>query len=210
MVLEKPFMRRAAGLGPAPSAPDPARYEHMNRHCEVLVIGSGPAGLAAAHEAARTGARVILAEESAACGGRILAEAEGNALIEGLAPRAWCAAVLDELAAHPEVTLLTRTSASGYYAQNWVTLFENCTDHLPSSETGDLPRHRLWRVRAQQVVLATGAIERPLVFNGNDRPGIMLASAARTYLHRYGVRPGENAVIFANNDDAWRSAFDAA
>ena len=207
MVFE-PFIRRAAGLGPAPSAPDPARYEHMNRHCEVLVIGSGPAGLAAAHEAARTGARVILAEESAACGGRILAEAEGNALIEGLAPRAWCAAVLDELAAHPEVTLLTRTSASGYYAQNWVTLFENCTDHLPSSETGDLPRHRLWRVRAQQVVLATGAIERPLVFNGNDRPGIMLASAARTYLHRYGVRPGENAVIFANNDDAWRSAFD--
>ncbi|MGY6569338.1 MAG: 2Fe-2S iron-sulfur cluster-binding protein, partial [Salinarimonas sp.] len=204
----EPFIRRVAGLGPAPSAPDPARYEHVNRHCEVLVIGAGPAGLAAAREAARSGARVILAEESPTCGGRILAEAEGDALIEGLAPRAWCAAVLEELAAHPEVTLLTRTSASGYYAQNWLTLFENCTDHLPLSQAGDGPRHRLWRVRAQQVVLATGAIERPLVFNGNDRPGIMLASAARTFLHRYGVRPGDHAAIFTNNDDAWQSAFD--
>ena len=196
------LIRRAAGLGRAPSAPDPDRYEHMHAHCDVLVVGAGPAGLMAALAAGRSGARVILVDEQPELGGALLSEPSDH-------PGAvWLRSVAAELARCAELRVLTRTTAFGYYDHNFLGLLERVTDHLPADAAPHLPRQRLWKVRASQVVLATGALERPLVFADNDRPGIMLASAVRTYVNRYGVRPGRRAVVFTNNDSAYRTALD--
>mgnify|MGYP006288052169 FL=1 len=208
MRFEGPI-RAAAGMGKCPTAADPDRYEHVNRHCEVLVVGGGAAGLMAARAAARAGARVILVEETAALGGGLLAGAPDAVAIDGRPAWAWLAEVEAELRALPEVTLLTRTAATGWYERNWLTLAETLQDHLPPGERDPrLPRQRMWRVRAKSVVLASGAIERPLLFDANDRPGVMLAGAVRAYLHRWGVAPGRRAVVATNNNDAWRTAFD--
>ena len=205
------FIRRAAGLGRAPAKPDPDRYESVNRHCDVLVVGGGPAGLTAALAAGRSGARVILAEETDRLGGTLLARGPEASTIDGMAPADWVACLSDELAAMPELRVLTRTTAFGYYSHNFVGLWERVTDHLaPADRAGNLPRQRLWRVRAKEVVLATGAIERPLVFHENDRPGVMLAGAVRTFMHRYGVLPGRRVVVFTNNDSGWDAALDIA
>ena len=196
------LIRRAAGLGRAPSAPDPDRYEHMHAHCDVLVVGAGPAGLMAALAAGRSGARVILVDEQPELGGALLSEPSDH-------PGAvWLRSVAAELEGCAELRVLTRTTAFGYYDHNFLGLLERVTDHLPADAAPHLPRQRLWKVRASQVVLATGALERPLVFADNDRPGIMLASAVRTYVNRYGVRPGRRAVVFTNNDSAYRTALD--
>lgn len=204
----EPYIRKAAGLGKCPQAPDPDRYESLNRHCDVLVCGGGVTGLMAALSAARSGARVILAEETAQLGGHLLSEDQESLRLDGQPPSDWIGAVQSELAAHEDVTILTRTCAAGYYADNFVSLWERVADHQAPAERDPVrPRQRLWRIRAGQVVLATGSIERPLVFHGNDRPGVMLAGAARTYLRRYGVLPGRRAVLFANNDLAWQTAF---
>jgi sarcosine oxidase subunit alpha len=209
--LFEPFIRRAAGLGKAPREADPERYEHTHRHCDVLVVGAGPAGLMAALGAARSGARVMLVEETAQLGGAVLSRDPENLKLDGKAPPDWVRDMEAELRGHEEVRILTRACAFGYYVDNYIGVIENVTDHLPPEKREDgQVRQRLWHVRARQVVLATGAIERPLVFHGNDRPGIMLAGACRTYLHRYGVMPGRRAAVFCNNDSAWQSAFDLA
>jgi len=205
----EPAIRAAAGLGRAPTERDPDWYESVNRHCDVLVIGGGASGLMAALSAARSGARVILAEETAELGGSLLSMNPGDTGIGGQLPHDWVAQAEAELAQAPETLILKRTAATGYYTDNLVLLHEKLQDHLPEAERDpNVPRQRVWRVRAGRVVLATGATERPLVFDGNDRPGIMLAGAVRTYLHRYGVLPGQRPLIYTNNSNAWQTAFD--
>ena len=201
------FIRRAAGLGKAPDGPDPDYYDKMHAHCDVLVVGAGPAGLAAALAAARTGARVILADEQSEPGGALLGRRER---IAEKPAAEWVAATLGELESFDDVRILTRSTVAGYYDHNYLTIAERVGDHLPPGTLENRPRQRLWKVRAAQVVLATGAHERPLVFRDNDRPGIMLASAAQAYVNRYAVRPGNQAVVAANNDSAYAVAVDLA
>ncbi|GMG80799.1 sarcosine oxidase subunit alpha family protein [Paralimibaculum aggregatum] len=198
----EPFIRRAAGLGKAPSERDPDSYEHLHAHTDVLVIGGGIAGLAAAREAAASGARVLLVEQTAHWGGRALAEAETR--IDGVPAADWATARAAELEADPSVVTRLRTMAAGLYDHGYALLYERVSDHRPG--TPGAPRHRLWRVRAKQIVVATGAIERPLTFAGNDTPGVMLAGAVRDYIRLYGVCPGRRAIVYANNDDAYRTA----
>ena len=205
--LYEPRIRAAAGLGVAPGLPDPDRYVQRFAHCDVLVVGAGPAGLAAAAGAATAGARVILCDEQHEFGGSLLAER--GAAIDGMAAADWIVAQHAALASNPRVTLLPRTTAFGYFPHNNVGLCERITEHLAAPPAA-LPRERLWQVRAREVVFATGAIERPLVFPGNDRPGVMLASAARSYLNRYGVRVGSRAVVLAGSDAAYSAALDLA
>jgi sarcosine oxidase subunit alpha len=203
--LYEPAIRAAAGLGRAPTLPDPDRYVQRYAHCDVLVVGAGPAGLAAALTAADSGARVILCDEQAEMGGSLLSETA--ATIDGAPAQRWLDATLATLTHHPRVTLLPRTTAFGCYPHNMVGLAQLLTDHLAAPDPAQA-RERLWQVRPRELVLATGALERPLVFPGNDRPGIMLAGAARTYLHRYGVLPGRRAVVVTAHDDAYRAAQD--
>jgi sarcosine oxidase subunit alpha len=203
----EPAIRRAAGLGTAPSDPDPDHYAVENAHCDVAIVGAGPAGLAAALAAARAGARVMLIDEQAEFGGSLLAEAK--ATIDAKSAAEWLAVTLAELAAAPNVRLLPRTQIFGYYAQNFLAAQQRLTDHLAQPDPR-LPRERLWRIRARQVVLATGAHERPLVFPNNDRPGILLADAARSLAVRYGVKPGARIVVAAAHDSAYRAALDLA
>ena len=203
--IYEPAIRASAGLGRAPRAADPDRYLQRFAHCDVLVVGAGPSGLAAALAAAASGARVILCDEQAEFGGSLLHAAD--ATIDGRSAIDWIAQTITELRANERVTLLPRTTAFGYFADNFLGLAERITDHLADPDPR-LPRERLWQVRAKEVVLAAGAIERPLVFPENDRPGVMLADAARTYLNRYGARPGTRAVIMTADDAAYSTALD--
>ncbi|WP_029003749.1 sarcosine oxidase subunit alpha family protein [Azorhizobium doebereinerae] len=202
----EPAIRAAAGLGVAPDAADPDRYVHRHAHCDVLVVGAGPAGLAAARAAAQTGARVILADEQAELGGSLLHETTAH--IDGKPAAEWLAESRADLAALANVTLLPRTTAFGYYNHNHIVLTERVTDHL-ADPAPDLPRERLWQVRAKEVVIATGAHERPLAFADNDRPGIMLAESVRVYVNRYGVAPGRRIVFVTSGASAYRAAADA-
>jgi sarcosine oxidase, subunit alpha len=203
--LYEPLIRARAGLGRAPRLADPDRYSGRFAHCDVLVIGAGPAGLAAALAAAGAGARVILCDEQSQLGGSLLTDTE--ALINDQPAEIWRRNTLSALAREPRVRLLVRSTAFGYFPHNLVGVNERLTDQLASCAP-DAPRERLWQVRAREVVLATGSLERPLVFPGNDLPGIMLAGAARTYLHRYGVRCGIRAVVIAGCDSAYQAALD--
>jgi sarcosine oxidase subunit alpha len=204
--LYEPRIRAAAGLGRAPALADPDRYANRFAHCDVLIVGAGAAGLAAAAAAATSGARVIICDEQSEPGGSLLCAA-GEPALDGRLVGPWLRETLAALRASANVTLLARTTAFGYFPHNLIALNERLTDHLAAPGT-DAPRERLWQVRAREVVLATGAIERPLVFPGNDRPGIMLASAARTFLHRYGVRAGTRAVLLTASDSAYETALD--
>ncbi len=194
--LYEPAIRRMAGLGDSPSMPDPDHYSAAYLHCEVLVVGGGIAGIDAALEAMAGGGRVVLVDEQDELGGGALAD---PALWDELAEKV---ARLEESG---HVRILTRATAMGYYHDNFLAVVERLTDHL--AEPGSGPREKLWRIRAGEVVLAQGAIERPLVFEGNDVPGVMLASAARTYLHRYGVAVGRNVALMASHDSGWQDVF---
>src|SRR5271163_836630 len=201
----EPMIRRAAGLGLAPREADPDRYHRTFDHCDVLIIGAGPAGLAAALAASQSGARVVLCDENPTPGGSLLAEAEAE--IDGKSALKWLEDSVATLRSAPNVRLMTRTQAFGYYAQNFVALNEGVAEPELIADP-DSPRERLWQIRAREVVLATGAIERPLVVPDNDRPGVMLAGAARRYCRQYGVKVGERAVVATAHDGAYRAALD--
>ena len=203
----EPVIRRAAGLGRAPTEPDADRYASRFAHCDVLIVGAGPAGLAAALAASEGGKRVILADENPEIGGSLLSDPAVR--IDGKNAWRWLDETRATLAGRANVTILTRTTAIGYYHQNFLGLVQRLTDHLPEASPS-LPRERMWKVRAAQVVLAQGAIERPLVFDGNDRPGVMLAGAGRTYLNRYGVKVGNRVAVATVHDSAYLAAFDLA
>ncbi|WBU53073.1 sarcosine oxidase subunit alpha [Paracoccus sp. SCSIO 75233] len=202
--IYEPFIRAAAGLGVAPVEDDPDHYASRYLHCDLLIVGAGPAGLAAAEAASEQGLSVVIVDEHAEAGGTLLSEPQ--AVIDGQSAWDWLAATLDKLRA-AGVRVMTRTTAIGYYHQNMIGMVERLTDHL-AEPPADLPRERLWRVRALQVVLAQGALEKPLVFDGNDRPGVMLAGSAQTYLNRFGVRVGDEAVVVTSHDSAYHTAFD--
>jgi sarcosine oxidase subunit alpha len=199
--LYEPAIRRAAGLGRLSGAPDPDSYDKAYAFCDLLVIGAGPAGLAAALTAGRAGARVILLEQDFALGGRLLSE---DVEIDGMPGPVWVREAEAELATLANVRILTRTAAFGLY-DGEIGAVQRLTDHLAVAPAGQ-PRQRLWTIVPARTILAAGAVERPIVFGGNDRPGIMLASAMRNYLGRFAALPGRNVAVFTTTDDGWRTA----
>jgi methylglutamate dehydrogenase subunit C len=202
--LYEPIIRRAAGLGSVSGDPDPDHYEHAYAGCDVLIIGAGPAGLAAALAAARSGARVIVCDEDFVFGGRLLTERQQ---VNGVSGTAWAQSAAAELRGLAEVRLFQRTTIFGAYDGGIYAALERVSDHMPTPARHQ-PRQRLWRITAKRAVLASGAVERGIVFGGNDRPGIMMAAAVRTYLNRFAVTAGRRVAVFTNNDDGWRTARD--
>ncbi len=203
--IYEPFIRRAAGLGVAPTEADTDHYANRFVHCDVLIVGGGLAGLLAAKAAGEAGKDVILVDEQPALGGALKHEADIT--VDGKSGAAFAIEITAALAVMDNVRVLTRTTAFGYYAQNMVAMAERVTEHLANPDAA-LPRERLWQVRAAKVILATGAIERHMVFAENDRPGVMLASAGRTYLNQYGVAVGRRVGIYTANDSAYAVAFE--
>ena len=193
------------GQGRLAEIADSAQYDAKHAHTDRLVVGAGPAGLAAALTAARTGARVVLVDEQSEAGGALLGSTD---TIDRAPALDWVAAAVTELATYPDVLHLQRTTAFGHYDDGFVLALERRTDHLGGEAPAALSRQRVWRIRARHVLVAAGAHERPVVFTDNDRPGIMLAHGARTFLHRYGVKVGEQAVVFTTNDSAYAAAID--
>ena len=202
--IYEPLIRRAAGLGALSMLPDPDSYDRAHDFCDLLVIGGGPAGLAAASTAGRSGLRVILVNEDWLLGGRLLAERHE---IEGMPAGTWVNATVGELGSLPNVTVLNRTAVFGAYDDREYGALEQVSDHLPAPPPGQ-PRQRLWKIVAKRTLLASGAIERPLVFGGNDRPGVMMASAVATYVNRFAVAPGDRAVVFTTSDSGWATTLD--
>lgn len=198
------LIRRAAGLGVAPTESDEDVYESINQYCDVLVVGGGPAGLAAALGAGRVGGRVILMDEQAKLGGTLL---DVSASVNGKPATAWVDEQLSELKKFKNVVVVKRCTVFGYYDHNFLGAVERCTDHLGLGNS-QAPRERLHRIRAKKVILATGAIERPLVFGNNDIPGVMLASSVAAYLNRYGVCVGNTLVLMTTNDSGYAAALD--
>ena len=196
----EPFIRRSAGLGKAPKMRDGDTYEHFYAFYDLVIIGGGIAGLMAAKAAASSGAQILIMEQSAHWGGRCVVEPDQ---INGKDPEYFIQDLVAELTAQPNVTMRTRLMGAGVYDHGYLLGYERLRDHAPS-EPG--PRHRLWRIRAAKILTATGAIERPLSFAGNDLPGVILASALRDYVENFGVSMGDRTVVLTNNDDAYRTA----
>jgi sarcosine oxidase subunit alpha len=196
------------GMGVLDPAGDDARYEHRHVHTDVLVVGAGPAGLAAAREAAKTGARTLLVDEQPEAGGSLLS-GRGERIDDEPAVD-WARRTLSRAQEQPEFTWLPRTTAIGAYDSNYVVAVERRADDAAVAARPGLARQRVWHIRAARVVLATGAHERPLVFADNDRPGVMLAGAVRTYLNRYAAAAGESVAVATTNDSAYDLVEDLA
>ena len=200
----EPAIRKAAGLGAIAREPDPDRYEHARLHCDILIVGGGPAGLMAARSAAQSGERVILVDERASLGGHLNGE---SLSLDGISSTEWIQSIIDELRAKKNVQILSRTTVFGRYDDLTFSAVERVGNHLKPDRERVL-KERRWTIYAKRFICATGATERPLTFDGNDRPGVMLAAAARRYINRYGVLPGRRVVLFTNNDDAYATARD--
>jgi sarcosine oxidase subunit alpha len=200
----EPIIRKAAGLGVAPLKPDPDRYEHKYEYCDVLIAGSGPSGLASALAAAKNGARVILAEDKSRFGGSLLVD---EVTIGNKKGKEWADEAISQLKSMPNVIVKNRSQVFGYYDHNMMVMFERTRDHIenPNKFT---PRQKLWYIRAKEIIISAGSIERPLIFGNNDRPGILLSSAAKEYLKVYGVLVGRKPIIFTNNDSAYDTAIE--
>ena len=201
----EPVIRASAGLGRLSAEADPDTYDKGFLHCDVLVVGGGPAGLAAALTAARAGARVILADEDFRFGGRLNCE---TMTIDDRAGAEWAARTIDELAALKTVRLMPRSTVYGAFDHGIYGALQRVSDHL--ADGGGKPRQILWRVYSKQAIVCAGAIERGIAFGNNDRPGVMLAGAVRAYANRWAVAPGRRVAVFTNNDDGWRTAADLA
>ncbi len=199
--IYEPAIRRAAGLGRAAGLSDPDHYDKAWAYCDVLIVGGGPSGLSAALASGRSGARVILCDEDFALGGRLLSD---GGTIDDMPAAEWIAGALAELASLPDVRIMRRTTLFGVYDSGTYGALERVNDHLPFPPEHQV-RQRLWRIVAKRSIVAAGAIERPIVFAGNDTPGIMMASAVRSYVKRFAATPARRIALFTNNEDGWRT-----
>lgn len=204
--LYEPFIRRAAGLGALSPEYDGEKYDKAYAHCDLLIIGAGPAGLMAALSAGRSGVDVILADENPQLGGRLLAE---NDEIAGLPAHIWVDEVVEELQSLPNMRLMPRTTVTGAYDQGTNGALEKVSHHL-SVIPDQRPLETFWRISAARTILAAGSLERQIAFPANDRPGVMTAGAVRSYLNQYGVVAGQKVAVFCNNNDAHKTAHDLA
>ena len=200
----EPFIRRAAGFGVVTSEHDNERYEHKYEYCDLLITGSGPSGLASAYAAAKNGAKVVLAEDKPRFGGSLLTN---EVSIGNQSGKEWAKKIVGELKEMPNVQVKNRAQVFGYYDHNMLVMSERVTDHLPKSKKYT-PKQRLWYIRAKEVVISSGSIERPLVFGNNDTPGVLLSSAAKEYMKIYGVLVGKKPIVFTNNDSAYETAIE--
>ncbi len=202
--IYEPIIRKAAGFGAASIKHDKERYEHKYEYCDLLIAGTGPSGLASAYAAAQNGAKVILAEDKSRFGGSLLTS---EVTIGNQSGKEWAEKIISELKSMPNVVVKNRSQVFGYYDHNMLVMSERVSDHLPKTDKY-IPKQRLWYIRAKEVVISSGSIERPLVFGNNDAPGVMLSSAAKEYLKVYGVLVGKKPIIFTNNDSGYETAIE--
>ena len=202
--IYEPFIRKAAGFGVASTKHDKERYEHKYEYCDLLIAGSGPSGLASAYASAKNGAKVILAEDKPRFGGSLLTS---DSKIGNQSGKEWADNIVTELKKMPNVIIKSRAQVFGYYDHNMMVMSERISNHLPETKKYS-PKQRLWYIRAKEVVISSGSIERPIIFGNNDTPGVVLASAAKEYLKLYGVLVGKKPIVFTNNDSAYETAIE--
>ncbi len=200
------FIRKSAGLGKSPKETDPDIYEHKYIHCDVLIIGAGISGIIAAKMAAKNGLKTLLMDEKSFLGGSTIYDNSEFSKINNQITSSWLEKEINEISKLENLEIKTRTSVAAFHGYNFLLARENLTDHLPISQRENKIRHRLLKIRSKKVINATGAIERPLIFDNNDRPGILLSSAMKKYIDLYGVACGENNILFTNNDTAYETA----
>ena len=200
------FIRKSAGLGKSPSKPDKDLYDHKYLHCDVIVVGGGISGIIAAKISAKKNLDTILIDDKPNLGGSTIYQDNDNFKINGQNSKNWLRKEIDSLKNLKNLTIKTRTSLAAYHSYNYLLARENLTDHLNLNERSGKIRQRLWKIRAKKVIIATGSIERPLIFNNNDRPGIMLSSSIKKYIDYFGVKCGDKISLFTNNDSAYETA----
>ena len=200
------FIRKSAGLGKSPNKPDPDIYEHRYVHCDVLVIGAGISGIISAKTAAKNGFKTLLVDEKPYLGGSTIYQNSEYFRINNQNSGSWLEKEINEIKKIENLEIKTRTSVSAYHGYNFLLARENLTDHLPIERRKNKTRHKLLKIRAKKVITATGSIERPLIFDNNDRPGILLSSAIKKYADLFGVACGEKNILFTNNDTAYETA----
>ena len=202
----EPLIRKSAGLGKSPTQPDPDMFDHRHIHCDVLVIGGGISGIIAAKMSAENNKKTILIDDKNYLGGSTIYQDDENYKINDAKTKDWLEEQIKELKKYQNLTIKNRTSVAAYHSYNYLLAKENLTDHLSEDKKNNTIRHRLWKIRADKVIIATGAVERPMVFNNNDRPGIILANSVKKFIDFYGVACGNNNIIFTNNDSAYETA----